>query len=312
MTNQERNITWRFTFCGVLFFAFAAAVLIYPSICRAAEISAKAAIVVNTKQETMLYGKNPDLKLPPASTTKLITAMVVLDNLGPDALVAVSKKAANTSSRRPHLPMGQYLSVRDLLCLALIRSINGAAVALAEATAGTERSFVTLMNEKVRAIGALNTRFINASGLPGRGQHTTARDLAMIMKEALSYPLIVDIIHTPETALDVKGKTVVLTNTNTLLWTDNGHLGGKTGYTRAARHCFVGASDKEDGTLIIALLGDSSRDTLWTDAEKLLAGDFEMGKIIIDRKESGYKNIQRQKKINSKAAKNPGSTTESL
>lgn len=312
MSNRERNITRRFTFCRMLFFAFAAAALICPSISRAAEISAKAAIVIDTDKETILYGKNPDLRLPPASTTKLMTAMVVLDTLRPDTLITISKKASRTSSIPPYLPIGEIFRASDLLSLALIRSINGAAVALAESSAGTEKSFVARMNEKALSIGAFNTRFINATGLPGRGQYTTARDLARIMKAALSYPLIADIIHTPETALDVKGKTVVITNTNNLLWTDNGHLGGKTGYTRAARHCFVGASDKKEGTLIIALLGDSSRDTLWTDAEKLLAGDFEMGKIIIDRKESGYKNIQRQKKIHSKSAKNPGNKTESL
>jgi D-alanyl-D-alanine carboxypeptidase (penicillin-binding protein 5/6) len=312
MTNQEGNITRWFTFFHVLLFTLAAAASFCPSISRAAEISAKAAIVVDTVKETMLYGKNPDLKLPPASTTKLMTAMVALDTLRPDELVMISRKAARTSSIRPYLPIGERFRVRELLSLALIRSINGAAVALAESSAGTEKSFVALMNEKALSIGAFNTKFINASGLPGRGQYTTARDLARIMKEALSYPLIADIIHTPETALDVKGKTVVLTNTNNLLWTDNGHLGGKTGYTRAARHCFVGASDKEEGTLIIALLGDSSRDMLWTDAERLLAGDFEMGQVIIDRKESRYKNIQRQKAIHRGTAKNPGNKTKSL
>lgn len=287
MTKQKKHIARRFIFFRMLLFAFAAVTFCFSSPSHAADISAKAAVVVNSENETLLFGKNPDLKLPPASTTKLITAMVVLDTLETDAIVTISKKAAHTSSIWPYLPGGERLSVRDLLCLALMRSINGATVALAEAAAGTEKAFVSLMNEKARSIGAVNTKFINASGLPGKGQYTTARDLARIMKEALAYPPIADIIRTPETTLDVQGKTVILTNTNILLWTDDGHRGGKTGYTRAARHCFVGASDKEDGTLIIAILGDSSRDTLWTDAEKLLAGDFQKGTIIIDSKEKG-------------------------
>lgn len=309
LKKQEENITGFLTFFCALLLAFAAVTSFSSSPSHASEISAKAAVVINSADDTLLYGKNPDLKLPPASTTKLITAMVALDTLGPDEVTTISKKAALTTSVRPTLPGGGKLSVRELLCYALIRSINGAAVALAEASAGTEEAFVSLMNEKARSISALNTRFINASGLPGEGQYTTARDLAMIMKKALSYPLIAEIIHTATTALDVKGKTVVLTNTNHLLWTDDGHLGGKTGYTRAARHCFVGASDKEEGTLIIALLGDASRSTLWTDAEKLLARDFQEGTIIIDATEDSLE-VKPQKAVH--RTKEKRSRTKSL
>ncbi|MEW6600667.1 MAG: serine hydrolase [Nitrospirota bacterium] len=296
-------------FFYVLLIVFVAVTAYYSSSSHAADITAKAAVVINSEDDTLLFGKNPDLKLPPASTTKLITAMVALDTLGPDEVITISKKAANTASVRPHLSAGEHISVRDLLQLALIRSINGAAVALAEASAGKEEAFVPLMNDKAQSISALNTRFINASGLPGKGQYTTARDLAKIMKMALSYPVIADIIHTPTTELDVKGKPVVITNTNNLLWTDNGHLGGKTGYTRAARHCFVGASDKGDGTLIIALLGDASRSRLWMDAEKLLAKDFQAGTIIISSKDSSVA-AKRKKTAHRKRARK--SRTKSL
>jgi len=241
---------------------------------------------MDSESEEVLYAKNPDRKLPPASTTKLITAMVALDKLDPDDVVTISRKAAETPSVLPKLKEGEQVSVRDLLSFALIRSINGAAVALAESTAGSERSFVPLMNEKARSIGLANTKFINASGLPGKGQYTTARNLAKIMKKALSYQLIANIIDTKVMELDVDGKSIVLTNTNNLLWSDEDHLGGKTGYTRAARHCFVGASNKEEGVIIIALLGDSTRNTLWTDADKLLAKDFKKGTIIITDEKS--------------------------
>jgi len=302
MKKQKENITGGFTFMCALLLAIAAVTYIFSSPSHASDIYARAAVVMNNMDDTLLYGKNPDLKLPPASTTKLITAMVALDTLDPDEVITISRKAALTSSVLPHLSGGEQISVRDLLRLALIRSINGAAVALAEASAGTEQAFVPLMNEKARAISALDTKFINASGLPGKGQYTTARDLAKIMKMALSYPLIADIIRTPTTELDVKGRTVVITNTNNLLWTDDGHLGGKTGYTRAARHCFVGASDKEDGTLIIALLGDASRNRLWTDAGKLLARDFQEGTVIIESMEKS-KAAKRQKTAHRKRSK---------
>ncbi len=283
----QKNFKQSVSFFQILFFISLASIFFLATgVSNASGVSARAAIVIDSTNEEILYAKNPDIKLPPASTTKLITAMAALDKLAPDTMVTISKKAAETPSVPPRLKQGEKLSVRDLLSFALIRSINGAAVALAEAAAGSEKSFVPLMNEKARSLDAVNTRFINASGLPGKGQHTTARDLAKIMKRALAYPLIKDIIDTKVMEVDVDGKSVLLTNTNNLLWSDEDHLGGKTGYTRAARHCFVGASEKEEGVIIIALLGDSSRDTLWTDAEKLLAKDFKKGTIIITDQES--------------------------
>lgn len=245
-------------------------------ISSASEISARAAVLVDSLSGTILYAKNPDLKLPPASTTKLITAMVALDKLDPEAVITVSKKAANTPSVEPHLTAGQVIRVRDILYLALMRSVNGAAVALAEAVAGSEQAFVRLMNKKVQVLGVRNTKFINASGLPGRKQYTTARDLAELLKESLNYPLISEIISTRLKILDVDKKQVLLKNTNYLLWTDDDQIGGKTGYTRAAHHCVVSASRKGERTLIVVLLGEPVRDYLWEDAKKLLDKGSEM------------------------------------
>jgi len=259
----------------VFFISLLALILSY-GISSASEISAKAAVLVDSLSGTVYYAKNPDLKLPPASTTKLITAMVALDKLDPEAVITVSKRAANTPSVQPHLTAGQKISVKDLLYLALMRSINGAAVALAETVAGSEKAFVNLMNKKVQSVGAKNTKFINASGLPGLKQHTTARDLAELMKESLNYPLISEIINTRIKMLDVDNKQVLLKNTNYLLWTDDNQIGGKTGYTRAAKHCFVSASRKGERTLIVALLGEPVRNNLWEDAKKLLDKGYEM------------------------------------
>jgi D-alanyl-D-alanine carboxypeptidase len=133
-------------------------------------INARAAVVIDGSTGRILFGKNPNTRLQPASTTKLVTAMVVLDMIDPDEMVTISKFAAATPSVSPRLRAGEQLSVRDLLNLALIRSVNSAAVALAEAVSDTEEEFAGLMNNKVRALGAENTKFINASGLPGEGQ----------------------------------------------------------------------------------------------------------------------------------------------
>ncbi len=252
------------------------ALLFSYGISSASDISARAAVLVDSVSGTVFYAKNPDMKLPPASTTKLITAMVALDKLDPEAVVTISKKAANTPSVKPHLTAGQTMRVKDLLYLALMRSINGAAVALAESVSGSEKAFVSLMNKKAQGAGAKNTKFINASGLPGKKQHTTARDLAELMKESLNYPLISEIINTRLKMLDVDNKQVLLKNTNYLLWTDDNQIGGKTGYTRAAKHCIVSASRKGERTLIVALLGEPVRNNLWIDAKTLLDKGYEM------------------------------------
>ncbi|HEX8949651.1 MAG TPA: D-alanyl-D-alanine carboxypeptidase family protein [Dissulfurispiraceae bacterium] len=243
----------------------------------AGDVGARAAVVIDSSTEKILYAKNPNWKLPPASTTKLITSMVALDRLNPDSVITISENAANTPSVSPRLRPGERFTVREVLHLALMRSVNSAAVALAEAAAGSEERFVTLMNEKASRIGAENTWFINASGLPGPGQHITAFDLAKIMKEALKYPLIREIISLKEEeVVSEGGRRLLLRNTNHLLWSDDEVLGGKTGYTRAAGHCFVCAAKRGDNMLISAVLGEGVRDNLWRDSNGLLARGYDV------------------------------------
>ena len=128
------------------------------------------------------------------------------------------------------------------------------------------------MNRKAIALGLDNTRFINPNGLPGAGQYITAYDLAKIMREAIKYPLLKEILGTRVAEVYIEGgKTISVINTNKLLWVDEDFLGGKTGYTRQARHCFVGAGERETGTIIVALLGTPSRGLLWKETEDLMA-----------------------------------------
>lgn len=241
------------------------------------EISARAAIVLDGKTEKILYAKNPHLRVPPASTTKLMTAMVVLDRLSLDSIITVSENAAETPSVTPHLNKGERYTVRDLLYMALMRSINSAAVALAEATAGSEEKFVELMNDKVRKMGLENTKFINASGLPGPDQYITAFDLAVIMKESLRYPTIREIISTKEKDIfSLEGRRLNIKNTNNLLWKDDTIVGGKTGYTKAAGHCFVCAEAKDNNLLISVVLGETMRNNLWESTSVLLSRGYDV------------------------------------
>lgn len=227
-------------------------------------IPAKAAVVMDSSGE-VLYAKYPDAKLAPASTVKLVTAMVVIDNLSPETKVKISRNAGRVRSIQPRLHPDEEMTVSDLLHLALMKSINSAAVALAEATAGSERDFAALMNKKAKEIGANNTLFANASGLPQGGpQYTTASDLALIMKAALSYPLIRDILGKKGYIIrTAEGRYIFLENSNALLWQSDNMIGGKTGYTGNARHCFVCAVNTEKGPLFTAVMGARSRSSLW-------------------------------------------------
>lgn len=225
-------------------------------------LPAKAAVIMDSSG-SLLYAKYPDAKLAPASTVKLITAMVVLDHLDPSAKTTISKNAAKVRTIPPKILENEEMTVSDLLHLALMKSINSAAVAAAEAAAGTEEEFVLLMNRKAAEIGADKTLFANASGLPKGKQYTTANDLALIMKAALSYPLIKDILAKKTWLMTTTGgRDILVENSNDLLWqTDN--LVGKTGYTGNARHCFVCAIDTENGPVYTAVLGARSRNSLW-------------------------------------------------
>ena len=227
-------------------------------------IRAKACIIIDD-DDSIIYAKNPSAKLPPASTVKLMTAMVALDYLDPSMEIIVTRYTATPRSIKPRLKVGDKLTVSDLLHLALMKSINSAALALAEATSGSEDEFVELMNQKAMDIGANDTHFENASGLPKGRQYTTARDLTIILKQALTYPLIREIIGKKEAVITTTaGRELYMGNTDALLWYRSNMVGGKTGFTRSARHCFVGAMYTDKGLIYTAVLGAPSRNRLWT------------------------------------------------
>jgi len=295
--NKNRN---------VIFLLLTTCYLLLTTISSADEIKSKAAVVMEASTGRVLFAKNPNLKLPPASTTKLVTAMVVLDRAQLDSMVTISEKAAQVPSlRETKLKAGETMTVEALLYAALLRSANDAAFALAETVAGSEKKFVKLMNRKVIAIGASNTKFINTTGLPGKGQRITAYDLAKILRHALKYPMIREIISTKETEISTEnGRTLSLENTNRLLWSDNGAIGGKTGYTRAARHCFVYAGEKGNERVIVAILGAPSRAKLWNEAEKLTVKGFDViannEQPVIYFTKADYKKTSKFKVRNSK------------
>jgi D-alanyl-D-alanine carboxypeptidase (penicillin-binding protein 5/6) len=243
----------------------------------AEEVNSRAAVVIEASTGRILYAKNPNLRLPPASTTKLITAIVAIENADLKDIVRVSKNASHVSPSKAGFKEGDKVTIETLLYAALLKSANDAAVALAEAVAGSEARFVDLMNKKAVEIGARDTRFINPHGLPGQGQYTTAFDLSKIMSYALMYPKLKEVIGTRVAEVSTEdGNAIFLKNTNKLLWSDDDLVGGKTGYTRRARHCIVCAAERGGNSVIVAVLGSPSRNCLWQEAEMMVQKGFKV------------------------------------
>lgn len=263
----------------ILYFIFllTAYYCLLPTFSFADNIYSRAAVVMDASTGKILYAKNPDLRCPPASTTKLMTAIVVIENADLQDVVTISRNASRVSPHKAGLKEGDRVTIEKLLYAALLGSANDAAVALSEAVAGSEERFVELMNKKAAVIGAKNTEFINSSGLPGPGQYTTASDLSRIMSYALRYPKLKEIIGTRVAEISTQnGNAIYLKNTNRLLWSDEDLVGGKTGYTRKARHCFVFAAERQNDTVVVALLGSPSRSDLWRESETLISRGFEV------------------------------------
>jgi len=257
---------------SLLFFFFLVLCSPFPvAVVSAEELQSRSAIVMDAATGNVLYAKNPDLRLMPASTTKLMTALVVIERVNLSDIVTISKNASYAAPTKIGLRQGDRITVETLLYSALMKSANDAAVALAEAVAGSEEQFIFLMNKKAAALGLNDTRFINCNGLPGTGQYITAYDLAKLLREAIRYPILREILGTRVAEVSTgKGRTVFVKNTNRLLWADGEFLGGKTGYTRQAKHCFVGAGEREGRTMIVALLGTPVRDLLWEETGILM------------------------------------------
>ncbi len=269
---------------NVIFYTLAFLLLVsfFASPSTAKVVNARSAVVIEASTGRVLWGRNPNDRLPPASTAKLMTAIVVMEKGDLSKVVTVSRHAALVQPMKLGFKKGDRITIEDLLYAALIRSANDAAVVLAEAIAGSEASFVQLMNHKAAEIGATNTRFINATGLPGPHQYITVLDLAKIMNHALRYPKLKEIIGTPVAEFSTEsGTTLLLQSTNKLLGSDQALIGGKTGYTARAGHCFVCAAERHNSTIIVAVLGSPSRKHLWEETEQLIGKGFRI--IATDR-----------------------------
>ncbi len=240
-------------------------------------ISAQGAILMDAKTGQVLYDRNMNKKLAPASTTKIMTAIIAIESGRLDETTRVSSHAAATAGSSLNLYPGQNITLQELVTGLLLRSGNDAAVAIAEHLAGSVDAFVEIMNNKAASIGALHTHFRNPHGLSAPNHVSTAFDLAWITRYALTNPTFAQIVSTKETNiewLDRKGQSHDrnLRNTNKLLWMLEDADGVKTGTTNVAGPCLVSSATRNNQKLIAVVLHDHSR---WYDSMVLLKHGFD-------------------------------------
>ncbi|KUK81254.1 MAG: D-alanyl-D-alanine carboxypeptidase, partial [Pelotomaculum thermopropionicum] len=228
-------------------------------------VTARAAILMDAETGRVLYAKNAEQKRPPASTTKIMTALLALEGGNLQQEVTVSPRAAMVGEASLDLLTGEKLSLEDLIYGAMLRSGNDACVAIAEHIAGTEANFVLMMNQKARLIGAINTNFKNTNGLPAKNHYTTTRDLALITRYALKNTNFKKIVSTRDRVIGTQNMHY-LNNTNRLLWNYSWVDGVKTGTTNEAGNCLVASATREGRQLISVVFYSDNR---WQDSIKL-------------------------------------------
>jgi serine-type D-Ala-D-Ala carboxypeptidase (penicillin-binding protein 5/6) len=244
-------------------------------------LTARAAVLMDAATGKILYQKEPDLRLPPASTTKVITAILTLESgRSFQETLPVSKEATRVPASKLYLRPGQSVSIQELLYGIMLASANDASMVLAEGIAGSVERFAELMTKKAHDIGATNSNFTNPHGLTAADHYSSAKDLAIIFRYAMKNATFREIVQTKFSSVSttavlrkkVVPRRISVRNHNRLLWNFDGALGGKTGYTHAAQKCFVGAVQRNGTTLIVAILG--ARDQ-WGDTKHLLEYGFD-------------------------------------
>lgn len=238
------------------------------------DINSRAAVVIDRSSNTILYGKNEKEKRKMASTTKIMTALVVIENANLDDVVTISKKAAGTVGSRLGLKTNDQITVNNLLYGLMLCSGNDAAVALAEHVGGSVEEFAVLMNSKANDLGLLNTHFVTPHGLDKDEHYTTAYELALLSNYALKNETFAKIVNTKYTSITINDYSKSLHNTNELLGVLNGVYGIKTGFTNGANRCLVTACKRENLDIICVVLGADTKSFRTKDSIKLIEYAF--------------------------------------
>ena len=256
-------------------------------------------IVYDRISKSMIIGKNEDVKSAMASTTKIMTTIVILEKADLNEKVTVSAKAGGTGGSRLGLKRGDKASVRDLLYGLMLRSGNDAAVALAEHVGGSVKEFAELMNEKAIELGLTNTHFVTPHGLDDANHYTTALELAKLTDYAMNNETFVKIVGTKSTTIYINNQSRQINNTNELLGALNGVVGVKTGFTNNAGRCLVTETKRNNMDIITIVLGADTKKDRTKDSVNLIEYTFSKYKMY-NLEEQIIKEFNKWKNINEK------------
>lgn len=234
------------------------------------EIYSKCAIVYERSSNQILYDKNIYQKVPMASTTKIMTCILILENCDLETMTSVSQIAAATIGSRLGLHTNDSISIKDLLYGLMLCSGNDAAVCLAEACSGSVEDFAVLMNNKAAELGLSSTNFVTPHGLDNDNHFTTAYDFALLTDYALNNPLFKQIVGTKYYNVSINGTAKQIHNTNELLGSVSGVYGVKTGYTSKAGRCLVSAVARDNLDIIVIVFGADTKNIRNNDSIKLI------------------------------------------
>ncbi len=272
--------------------------LIFPLCVYAEDLNlaenAKSAILIEASTGEILYNKNANERLAPASMTKIMSLILIMENIENGNLkwndiVVVSKNAASMGGSQIFLETNEMMSVEDLVKGICVASGNDATVALAEKIAGTEKAFVKLMNEKANSLGLKNTHFVNATGLDAEGHYSSANDMAVMARELVKHQKILEFSSIYEDYLRKNtNNSFWLVNTNKLVKFYSYIDGLKTGYTGNAGYCLTATGKKNDMRLISVVMGEESTEKRSADTLAMLDYGFNMYNIdkIVDSGDS--------------------------
>ena len=258
--------------------------------------NAKSAILIEVSTGEILYQKNANERLAPASMTKIMSLILIMENIENGNLkwndiVVVSKNASSMGGSQIFLETNEMMTVEDLVKGICIASGNDATVALAEKIAGTEKAFVKLMNDKVKSLGLKNTNFVNATGLDAEGHYSSAYDMSVMARELVRHEKILEFSSIYEDYLRKNtAKKFWLVNTNKLVKFYSYIDGLKTGYTGNAGYCLTATGLKNDMRLISVVMGEENIDNRTTDTLAMLDYGFNMysiNKIVSKNKSLG-------------------------
>lgn len=263
------------------------------------KLNSRIALVYDRASGRILFDKNGDKTTPMASTTKIMTAIVVVENSNLSDIVTIDSKSAGTGGSRLGLKKNDKITVNDLLYGLMLRSGNDAAVALAIHVGGSVEGFAELMNKKARKLNLTSTHFMVPHGLDMDGHYTTAYELAKMADYALKNEKLKEIVSTKTCTININNNPKVISNTNELLGSVSGVYGVKTGFTNGAGRCLVTACKRDSLDIITVIIGADTKKIRTSDSMKLIEYSFKNYQII-NIKQKVEEQFEKWKELNEK------------